>query len=298
MIKQRGTAIIAAIFIALLVALVAAAIVGYTHHLTRAATANKAYQRIQYMLDSPIPLIENKMAANNLFKQGFSFKNKIGGQEILSFVESPQALLNINRFTHLSAKDQSQAIKNLSGFLSLIGVKQNPVQIAGLLISTLNHTLTATGDSLGLYQWPGHPLTLPSSLRGIPGINAKTYRLLRDWVTVLPTSAMTIPDEMHWPVLVAYGLPIDAAKKLANCLQSHPGLAVAAAAGSCKLPASITHAAAIRQIAAEDKLAYFEVYSYFFRGEHEYQKRILLYREKSGGSTKWYTIWQHSDINE
>lgn len=296
--KHRGTAIIAAIFVALLVAIIATAIAGYIRHLTHAAIAKQNQQRAQYLLDTPIPLIENRIEEGNSFKQGFSLKVKEDGEEILSFVQSPQALLNINRFTHLSAKDQSQAIQNLSRLLKLIGIKQNPISIAAILISTLNHSLTATGDSLGLYQWPGRPLMLPSSLRGIQGINAHSYRLLSDWITVLPTSAITIPDSMHWPVLVAYGLSVANANVLANCLQAHPNLTASAASAACQLSTVITQSAAMRHIAGEDQLVYFEVYSYFFSGNREYQQRTLLYREKSSLGSRWYTVWQHSDINE
>jgi type II secretory pathway component PulK len=296
--KQEGSAIIAAIFIALLVALIATGIAFYTRHLMNPLIAQKAFERVQYLLDFPIPIIQNKIDGQTFFRQGFNLTTKKDGITISSFVETPQALLNINQFAHLSRKDQNQAIQNMSHFLALIGVKQNPLQVANILISALNYSLKPTGEELGIYEWPGHPLIQPSSLRSIPGITAETYRLLRDWITVLPTSASTISDDRHWPVLVAYGLSIDNAKKLAHCLQINPGMAIFSAITACHLSTNIAESNAMGEIASEDSLMYFETYSYFFENGQEHQKRILFYREKKSPVNRWYPVWQHSDINE
>jgi type II secretory pathway component PulK len=295
--SQKGSAIISAIFIALLVALIATSIALFSKHLIQEAIAHQSSTHTQYLLDSPIPLIENEIDQQVPFTHSINVKIEKEGVTIRSYATHAQGLLNINAFSHLNPNDETVDVKNLILFLTLIGVKQNTTQLANLLISSLNREFRATGDKVPIYQWPGHPLILPSSVRGIPFITPETYHLLREWITVLPTTALLIPNSLHWPALVALGLSEDNAKALSNCLDENPGIGVSLAMAHCQLPPAIAQSPAIDKITSSDLASYFTVYSYFFSKNREYQKTTLLFRERFRQFNSWSIVWQHSDVN-
>lgn len=294
MIKERGSAIITAIFVTVLIATVATAIAWFSHDLVKAAIARKNASRIQYLLNASIPTVETAIDESSHFTHTLDFETKQDGITVRSYVHSPQWMLNINLFANLNPKLQTQAIRNLSAFIKLIGVKKNPIQVAGILISTVNHPITATGDKINLYQWPGQPLVLPSALRAIPGLSTKTIDILRNWITVLPTTARLIPSDLYWPTLVAAGVPSESAEKIALCLKRQSTQPAATAASNCKLPSTVNQGL----LTNTENLHYFNVYSYFTEKKREYQQETLLYQNKQqSGVSQWYIIWQHSKID-
>lgn len=300
--KQTGSVIVTAIFVVALVVIISTSIALFARYLTKEAVSNREFLQEQYLLDTPIPVVENALDESASNNSDFGFNTKKGKITVRSYVTKPQYLLNLNAFAHLNAKDQAIAIKHLSLFIKTIGIKQNPIQVAGILVSSLNHKLSATGDNLSLYQWPGEPLALPSSLRGMPGITRDTYQALREWLTVLPTTALHVPNSSHWPVLLAFGLTTENAKKIATCLEKQPSVSTAIAMSNCKLSASITSSGSMGKITSQSGVSYFKVYSYYFSKKMMHEKTTLLYREKKGskGNTtyKWHVVWQHNDANE
>ncbi len=126
--QQRGSVIISAIFIALLVALIGTSIALFSRHLIQQAIASKTSAQTEYLLDAPIPLIEDEIDRRLAFTHSISLKTEQAGVTIRSYVSSTQGLLNINHFTHLTGEEEAEAVKNLAIFLTLIGVKQNTTE--------------------------------------------------------------------------------------------------------------------------------------------------------------------------
>jgi type II secretory pathway component PulK len=296
--KQAGSAIVTAIFVVALVAIVATSIALFSRNLIHSAISSRERMKTQFLLDAPIPLVEDAFDQPSPPNQGLGFKTQKNGVIVHSYTVSPQLLLNINLFSHLNEKDQPTASKNLSLFLASIGVPQDPTQLANNLITALNHTITATGDALSLYQWPGYPFTQFSDLRAVPGMTLETYRLLSDWLTVLPTSAFHVPNAMHWQVLIAFGLSSNDAKRVATCSDQQAGIELTQALTNCQLPTALIPTDAMSKLTLLNNLSYFKIVSYYFSHDREYESATLLYRNKSNNQNKWYVVWQHNDTNE
>ena len=293
---QSGSAILAAIFVVAIVAIITTAIYRIAHQSIQSALTAKEQQNNQFLLDSAILDAEQKLKNTVTLQQSMRFISHRDGHSIQVEIDSPQAQLNANAFSQIKSSELMAKTQSLSLFFQTIGLS-HPAEAANGLIAFLNHSLATVGNSADLYEWPGKPMLIPSSLRTLPGISGKDYQILRHWVSVLPKDTAYIPQLEYAPVFLAYGLTVEDVDRIRKCLKKQGSQSLSTTLTQCKL-ADNSSSQALATLISDKTNYYFTVRAVLVLNDRTLQKTTLLYRKRKGNNNQWFIVWQHNNWNE
>lgn len=293
--KQKGSAILSAIFVAAIVAIISVAIYRLSNQPLQSALSKGQQIQAQFLLDSALVDAENQLQATSSLLQPLSFSAQVTGHSVQVEVDSPQALFNVNTLSKMNRDEIYKYTTNLTAFLKSIAVSQ-PDATAEALIAAVNHQLLSGGDGGELYEWPGNPFVIPSSLRAIAGLSLTDYQRIKQWLTALPPGTAYIPQPGKSAVLLAYGLSKPDSTRVADCLKKNR-ISLSATLTQCQL-ADKSSSQALAKLIADPITHYFTIHTVLVLNNTRVQKTTLLYRQKIGNTTRWYVVWQHTNWNE
>lgn len=228
--RQQGTALISALFIVMIVSMLATAIairVGVSIHQT------------QLLLDTDrniLNLISNEALTKDYLKtslQSQAIENfpmilpsrSLNNAKINSTIYGEDGLFNLNSL--VNKNNYLQFIR----LLRLVSPQLSTTQAQKITQMIADWIMPSNADEIYLrqnppYRAPHRPMADTSELRLISGINEQIYQQLINFVTALPTTNNKININAAPATIIASfsdGITMDQAKVIMSCIHEHRG---------------------------------------------------------------------------